>query len=192
MNRYISDLHIGCINKFDNRTLEVDQIIINHWNSVVHNNDTTYILGDIGKLGNNKDNAYVCSIISQLRGKKILIIGNHDEKELKDNRIKQLFTEIYDYKEIIDNFNGKNYKLVLSHYPQIFWNGQHKGWIHLYGHLHNSSEEQVYQKCLQYVNDYFADRELKGYTDCPQAKAYNVGAMLQNYTPLALKEIMRE
>lgn len=34
------------------------------------------------------------------------------------------------------------------------------------------------------------DRELKGYTDCPQARAYNVGCMLYNYTPMTLKEIL--
>lgn len=42
------------------------------------------------------------------------------------------------------------------------------------------------------MNSYFADRELKGYTDCPQAKAYNVGAMIWDYTPRTLKEIMEE
>ena len=32
--------------------------------------------------------------------------------------------------------------------------------------------------------------ELKGYTDCPQAKAYNVGAMLWDYTPVTLNQII--
>lgn len=31
MNWYISDLHIGCINKYDNRTLEDDKRIITKW-----------------------------------------------------------------------------------------------------------------------------------------------------------------
>ena len=193
INYYISDLHIGCINKHDNRTLEHDKIIIENWNKKVNNNDTVYILGDIGRLGNNKDNAYICSIISQLKGKsKILVVGNHDVKGLKDNRISQLFTEITPYKEITDNFNGMNHNIVLSHYPILFWNNQHKGWIHLYGHVHKSEEWQKYKECLNNVNDYFADRELKGYTDCPQAKAYNVGAMLEymDYTPRTLKEII--
>ena len=175
MNYFISDLHIGCVNKYDNRTLEDDKRIITNWNNMVHNNDHVYVLGDIARLGSNKDNEYACSIISQLKGVRHLIAGNHDDKGLKDNRVSQLFTEITPYKEITDNFNGMNHNIVLSHYPILFWNNQQK-----------------YKECLADVNSYFADRELKGYTDCPQAKAYNVGAMLDymDYTPRTLKEIM--
>jgi len=190
MNYYISDLHFGCANKYENRTLGTDNIIKENWNKTIKNSDTVYILGDIGRIGSNKENEYLCSVISTLKGNKILIKGNHDD--LKDNRIKQLFKEIYDYKEITDNFNGLSHKLVLSHYPILAWSGQHKGIIHLYGHVHNTEEDKVYKKSLQFFNEYFKDRELKGYTDCPQAKAYNVGCMIDymNYTPRALKEII--
>ena len=58
--------------------------------------------------------------------------------------------------------------------------------------ISKSDEWQKYKECLADVNSYFADRELKGYTDCPQAKAYNVGAMIWDYTPRTLKEIMEE
>jgi calcineurin-like phosphoesterase family protein len=190
MNYYISDIHIGCINKFDNKTLDDDIKLINNWNKRICNNDNVYILGDIARLGNNKDNSYACSIISQLKGIRHLIVGNHDVKGLKDNRVSQLFESIDYIKTITDNYNGMNYNLVLCHYPILFWENQHKGWVHLYGHVHSSCEWNEYKKCLREVNNYFTDRELKGYTDCPQAKAYNVGAMLQDYTPYTLKEIM--
>ena len=192
MKYYISDLHIGCINNHDNRTLEHDILLLNNWNSIVNNNDDIYILGDIGRLGNNKENSYVASIISQLKGKKHLIIGNHDKKGLKDNRINQLFVSIKDYDIIGDNNNGINYNIVLSHYPILFWENQHKGYIHLYGHVHNSEEDNIYKKCLEEVNLFFKKEETKGRTDCPRVFAYNVGAMLDNfnYTPKSIKQIV--
>ena len=190
MNYYISDLHFGCQNKYENRTLEHDKLIKENWNRVVHNNDNVYILGDIGREGGNKDNEYLCEIISTLKGNKILIQGNHEK--LNDNRLRQLFKEIVPYKEITDNYNGINHKLALCHYPILFWNNQHKGWLHLYGHVHMSDEWEVYKKCLSNVNDFFKDKTMKGYTDCPPAKAYNVGCMLpyMEYQPRTLKEIL--
>lgn len=190
INYYISDLHIGCKNKYEGRTLEHDKILKENWNKTVNNNDTVYILGDIGKEGSNKDNEYLCEIISTLKGNKVLIQGNHEK--LKDGRLRQLFVEITPYKEIIDNYNGLNHPLVLSHYPILMWNGQHKGHIHLYGHVHATDEWEVYKKSLDYLNDYFKDKSLKGYTDCPEAKAYNVGCMLWDYTPRTLKEILEK
>lgn len=187
-NFYISDTHFGCCNSYENRTLEHDKLIKQNWNNVVTNSDTVYMLGDIGRIGNNKDNEYLLQILATLKGKKILIVGNHDK--LEDARIKQLFTEICSYKEIVDNIGGKAYKLVLSHYPILMWNGQHKGAIHLYGHTHITEEDKFFQDCLTRLNDYFADKTLKGRTDCPPAKAYNVGAMLIDYTPKTLDKII--
>lgn len=190
INYFISDIHFGCQNKYEGRTLEHDKIVKENWNGIVHNNDNVYILGDIGREGSNKDNEYLCEIISTLKGNKYLIQGNHEK--LKDNRLKQLFIEIVPYKEITDNYNGINYNLVLQHYPILMWNGQHKGWIHLYGHVHMTDEWDVYKHSLKYLNDYFKDKTLKGRTDCPEAKAYNVGAALPyiDWTPRTLKEIL--
>lgn len=190
MNYYVSDLHFGCKNKYEGRTLEHDQLIKENWNQTVTNGDTVYILGDIGKEGSNKDIEYLCEIISTLKGRKVLIQGNHEK--LKDIRLRQLFVEVCQYKEVIDNFNGMNNTLVLSHYPIMFFNGQHKGWIHLYGHLHQTDEQDVFKHCIDYVNDFFKDKTMKGYSDCPPAKAYNVGVMLpyMDYTPRTLKEIL--
>ena len=191
MYYYISDLHFGCQNSFENRTLEHDKLIIDNWNKVVTNSDTVYVLGDIGRIGGNKDNEYLCKCISGLKGKKVCVLGNHDEN-LKDIRLRQLFVEVCDYKEITDNYNGMSHKLVLSHYPILFWNGQHKGWVHLYGHVHMSDEWGVYKQSLNYVNDFFKDKTMKGYSDCPPSVAYNVGACLpyMNYQPRTLKEII--
>lgn len=188
---YTADLHFGCENSYENRTLETDKLIVDNWNKKVTNGDTVYILGDLAYFGNNERNSYACSMISQLKGNKHLIVGNHCSKGLKDVRVTQLFTEIVPYKEILDYVDGKTYRLVLSHYPILFWNGQHKGWIHLFGHTHVSKENELYNECLKEVNEYFQyETMVNGRTDCPQAKAYNVGCMLWNYEPVTLKEIL--
>ena len=75
MNYYISDLHFDHKNviKFDNRPFsdveEMNQALINNWNSVVQNNDTVYILGDFcwGKADRWME------ILKQLKGQKVLI-----------------------------------------------------------------------------------------------------------------------
>ena len=96
MNYYISDLHLNCTNKYEGRTLDQDKLIKENWNRVVTNADTVYILGDIGREGGNKEMEYLCEVISTLKGKKVLIQGNHEK--LKDIRVRQLFTEIVPYK----------------------------------------------------------------------------------------------
>ena len=188
MNYYISDTHFGWTNQYEGRTLEHDQLIKENWNKVVNNNDDVYILGDIGKEGTCKENERIIEIISTLKGRKHLIVGNHDK--IKDGRLKQLFVEICDYKVITDNYNSLNHKLVLSHYPILFWQDQHKGSILIYGHLHDTDEYKVFKDCLKYTNDFFKDKTLKGYTDCPPAVARNVGTMLWDYTPVTLKQIL--
>lgn len=188
MNYYISDLHIGCHNKYEGRTLEHDTVLKTNWNNTVTNGDTVYICGDIGREGGNRDTEYLCEIISTLKGRKVLIQGNHEK--LNDIRVKQLFTEIVPYKEVADNAGGVNHMLVLSHYPILMWKNQHKGWIHLYGHVHATDEWKVYKDSLIYLNEYFKDKTLKGYKDCPPAVAFNVGCMLWNYTPVTLNQLM--
>ena len=42
------------------------------------------------------------------------------------------FAEVCDYKEVHDSANGKNYNLVLSHYPIFSWKRMGKGFILLY------------------------------------------------------------
>lgn len=194
MNYYISDLHLFSKNQtveglnFDNRPFqtieEMHETILNNWNGRVTNGDTVYILGDISNRGKNED---LIAFVARLKGKKVLIAGNHDD--MRDYRYKQLFHEIYDYLEIAENIKGQAYKLVLCHYPILMWNGQHNGTILLYGHLHNSIEETYFQKCLSEMNGgEFAIRR-------PHEKeiiGINVGCMFDymNYTPRTLEELL--
>lgn len=196
MNYYISDMHLFCKSQtqagkrnYDNRPFrdleEMHQYFLQHWNAKITNGDTVYILGDLSPRG--KKDALV-ALVAQLKGKKVLIKGNHDD--LSDYRYQQLFHEICDYKEITDSFEGKSYKLVLSHYPILMWNGQHAGTILLYGHTHRSAEEDYFQKCIGMMNDSEALQLRRPHEQA--FYAYNVGCMFpyMNYEPRTLKEIL--
>ncbi len=196
MNYYISDMHFFHKNvtkegnNFDNRPFnslaEMHKYMKEKWNSKITNGDTVYILGDIAMRGTNEE---LIALVAQLKGRKVLIKGNHDD--VSDMRYKNVFEEIYDYKEITDYVDQDAYKLVLSHYPILMWNGQHRGTIHLYGHTHNTYENEFYQECLRKLNMEMLMRSEKCYDI---ARAYNVGCMMpyMNYEPRTLKEILNK
>ena len=196
MNYFISDLHLfhknvtGEGSNFDNRPFEtleeMHKTIKSNWNNKVTNADHVYVLGDLAWKENEEAIAY----ISTLNGNKHLILGNHCNAT--DRRYRQLFVEIANYKEIKDKANGKEYQIVMSHYPIAFWNHQHHYrrdgeeyniWaIQLYGHVHNSVEEIIFQDFIKNLNDKYNIK----------CTAYNVGAMMpyMNYTPQTLEEII--
>ena len=133
----------------------MNQYILERWNAKINNGDTVYILGDMAMRGKN---SALLALVAQLKGKKILFRGNHDD--LSDYRYQRLFEEITDYREIADSFDGKTYKLCLMHYPILMWNGQHRGSILLYAHTHNTVEEAFFQKCVKELkagNDEFKE-----------------------------------
>lgn len=197
MNYYISDLHFFCNSQVDNgigenyddrpfKSLgEMHNAMLQRWNEKVTNGDTVYILGDIALRG--RSDALV-GLVAQLKGKKILLRGNHDD--LTDYRYKQLFYEILDYKELTEMIDGKAQKLCLMHYPILMWNGQHKGTILLYGHTHSSVEDNFFQKCIAEMNR-SEELSLRRH-GCTQIRAINVGCMqpYMNYEPRTLKEIL--
>lgn len=197
MEYFISDLHLfheNCL-KFDNRPFssieEQNECIVKNWNSRITNGDVVYILGDISMRGANED---LIQLVSILKGCKVLIKGNHDK--LTDYRYRQLFYDIVDYREVTTTISNKEnpknkdqMHVILSHYPILMWNNQHRGYIHLYGHVHNSVEEVLFQNAIGSVNNHNLDDRRNG--DKP-LRAYNVGAMMpwMNYTPRTLEEII--
>lgn len=194
VNYYISDLHLFCKSQtkggvnYDDRPFEnieeMHRHILEHWNAKVTNADTVYILGDIALRRKNDD---LVSLVARLNGKKVLIVGNHDD--LADYRYRQLFHDTCHYKEVTDNFNGMSHKLVLCHYPILMWNVQHRGTILLYGHTHNSVEDTFFQECIRKMNE---SEELSlRRSGGKEIRAINVGVSKPyiDYEPRSLKEI---
>ena len=178
---YISDPHFFHKNViiYDKRPFEneneMNEEMIRRWNAQVSPKDTVYILGDLSWTGPDKTE----DILKRLNGNLILIMGNHD-KFLKPST-KKYFKEIHpSYWEIKD---GDNF-LVLSHYPIIAFNNHMHGAIHLYGHVHNTTDD------AKIVDRYKEDYE-RTYGRKP--RMYAVGAMMpyMDYTPRTLEEILK-
>lgn len=121
---FTSDTHFNHANiiKYCNRPFssiqEMNETIINNWNSVVTKDDTVYHLGDFafGKVN---------EFANKLNGKIVLIKGNHDT--IPHNH---MFAEVCDTKIVtIDN-----QMIFMSHFAHRVWPRSHYNTWHLYGH----------------------------------------------------------
>lgn len=171
MNYYFADSHFGHANiiRMNKRPFEniekMNAIMIDNWNNQVKNdNDDVYIVGDLFYKSGDP-----VPVLKQLKGKKHLIVGNHDGSILKNPVAKRFFVEIKDMLTIWE----EKQMIVLCHYPMIEWNGYFRDSIHLYGHIHNNTQNDTYTIMKNRKN------------------AYNVGADILSYAPRTLEEVIQ-
>lgn len=126
---FISDTHFGDKNiiKFEDRPFnsvdEMDDKMIENWNSVVSDEDVVYVVGDF------ISNIDKFDILNNLNGTIKLIIGNHDKKFIsKYEEYKNV--EIINYSIILDEF------WIVSHKP-IYMN-THMPYVNIFGHVHTN------------------------------------------------------
>ncbi len=124
---------------------QMDQALIKNWNQLVDFQDEVYILGDFTMKGPS----LAMETLSELKGTKHLIRGNHDRFADNPSFNQSLFTSIQDYAEI----EVCNTRFILFHYPIMEWNGFFRGSISLHGHQHNHrdyNEQNRRQGVLRY------------------------------------------
>lgn len=121
----------------------MNEKIISNWNSMVSPDDRVIIVGDVamGKID------LAPAMIRQLNGKKTLVKGNHDKtltKLIRSDR--DAYGDLFDY--ISDGnyeetfvVNGKKYPFVFNHFPLSRWNGDDRGTMQCFGHLHGSPHD---------------------------------------------------
>lgn len=169
MNLFIADTHFGHINvlHFDKRPFsDVDEmwnVMKDLWNGRVTKKDDIWILGDFCFRNAKNPVEY----LKELNGKKHLIIGNHDRDLLKNDEAMKYFVSVDTYKKIHDY--GRT--LILCHYPIAEWDGYFRGTYHIYGHIHNSTNDAYH---------FMKDKE----------RALNAGCMINNYAPVFLDELI--
>lgn len=129
---FTADLHLGHTNvlEYCNRPYanvnEMDESIIDKWNSVVTRGDTVFVVGDFA--WNNPE-----YYLKRLNGTVILIAGGHDYRWM--NKF-HLFYHVYDARTI--QIHGQT--IVMSHFCFRVWNKSHYNSWHLYGHSHGNLE----------------------------------------------------
>lgn len=195
MRYYIADLHFCHDNlnhRMDCRGFKdgeaMNEYMIDKWNSRVRANDEVIILGDFCVSTKAEE---VNNILSRLKGRKHLIIGNHD-KFLSLRKFDQShFKWVADYKEIHDNKR----KVILSHYPIMCYNSQYRvdgegnpKTYMLYGHVHNTYDEILineYKKMTEKHKRIIHGSEEPVNIPCEMINCF---CMFSDYVPLTLDE----
>lgn len=142
---FTSDLHFWHKNicKYCNRPFdtveEMNQALVDNWNSVVKKDDTVFVLGDLGFCGYDK----LEPLMSQLNGKKYLIQGNHDSDKivfrLYDANIIEEYYKMIEV-TIVGDEECPDQQLTLCHFPMIDWPNKEKGAWMIHGHQHQLPE----------------------------------------------------
>lgn len=174
---FTSDSHFGhsailglCERPFS--TIEEhDLSLINNWNSIVGPDDTVFHLGDFC-FGNTQKWR---EIREQLNGHIILIIGNHDWKQLT-----QGVSSLFDHVSPAMRITVDNRTVNLNHYPYL-----------TFAHWKTEVYRDAYSVALSghthiRKNDTGFDAE---FTKLYKNTQYDVGVDLNNYTPISWEEI---
>ena len=133
---FVSDTHFSHKNiiKYCNRPFssveEMDNAMINNWNSVVGIKDIVFIGGDFTLMGLK---TWVW-FLNKLNGIKYITPGNHDKKVPIN-----IFKESSPIMNILINGDEEisdGQRITLCHYPMLSWYQSQRGAWQLYGHVH--------------------------------------------------------
>lgn len=182
---FVSDFHIGHarIIEYGQRPFasveEMNEVLVNNWNSIVKSEDTVYFLGDFSL------SAHYLTYVSRLNGCIILIAGNHDKcfdyVNKKAGSLPQRRKLYYDagFKEII---NGQttiqidDKEVILCHFPYF---EDHPGSEPRY------KEHRPIDKGQWLIHGHIHQHRMK------RGRQINVSCEVTNYRPISLEQIVQ-
>lgn len=132
---FTADTHFNhsAVLRFANRPWtsadDMNEGLIEQWNSVVGVKDDIYFLGDFAFASKQTQR----TLIKRLKGQKHLILGNHDKAIPQD-----MFKTVAHIKEVQINEQGITARVVMCHYAMRVWNQSHRGSWNLHGHSHGT------------------------------------------------------
>ena len=166
---FTADTHFGHKNilKLCNRPFEMieemNETLIENWNHRVSGMDTVYIVGDMFFRCSDAE-----AILRRLKGKKRLIVGNHDSSWMNKVDLNRYFVNVDRLREISD---GKH-ALTLCHYPLLTWNHAKKSYM-IHGHIHADTSA-----------DYFP-------LICNRSNVLNAGVDINGFMPVSFDELFQ-
>ena len=176
---FTSDTHFGhkniinfCERPFKD-TDEMDEFIINNWNSKINKDDIVFHLGDFAFASSKRWQELIC----RLNGKIYLILGNHDVFRWPGDYTMNLFERVENQMMLkIDN----KYKVYLNHFPFLCYDGTYRNpedcTIQLHGHVHERlGDTGKDAQRLQYRFPY----------------QYDVGVDNNNFSPISWENILK-
>ena len=195
MKLYISDLHFYHENaiKMDERNFsdihQMNQYMINQWNSTVKGGDIVVVLGD---LFWTKEPDEVNYVLNRLSGKICLIEGNHDNRWLKKPGINlNRFEWIKSYAEFQDGERN----VIASHYPIFCYNHQYltnedgsPRTYMLYGHIHNTHDELLINQFQKITRETIVKDNKDSIERHIPCNMINCFCKFSDYKPLSLDE----
>lgn len=170
---FTSDTHFGHKNilQFCNRPWEtveeMNEALINNWNSIVKENDIVFHLGDVQLGGGNQ---LMDSIFPRLNGHIILILGNHDPHNLKPRHLDLIDATYEQLTIVIDGI-----LCTLTHCPHGIPGKDPKHQFNLHGHLHSINNIPS-EECTVKLRE----------------NHYDVGVDNNNYFPISFNNIKKK
>lgn len=177
---FTSDTHFNHSNiiKFCDRPFvnvrEMDDTLINNWNNVVGEDDIVFHLGDFAWGGSQIWN----DTLNKLNGRKYLILGNHDMKN-----IRQGYMDKFEFVGYQMQIRIEDRSIYLNHYPFLCYGGSYRGedsvW-QLFGHVHTCSGPHKHEgkddERLKYLFPF----------------QYDVGVDNNNYAPISWSDVKKK
>ena len=141
---------------------EMNSALIENWNGRVKGNDTVYIMGDM---------FFRCAepepILQRLKGKKHLIVGNHDGSWMQKVALGDYFESVNTLLETTDGRHG----LTLCHYPMLSWKHAQKTYM-IHGHIHNDTRADFWPLL------------------CARGHVLNAGVDINDFRPVTFDELV--
>jgi len=161
-------LHYGHDPKWDvpiwktrdyNSSREHDDGLVQNWNKKANHNTIGFLLGDT--IFGHRADERLLELFRLLKYKTLYILpGNHQAgyKQLLDGCENNTLymSNLWDHNDKRDIHFVPNYletfvngqAIVMNHYAQVTWNGQHKGAWHLHSHSHGNLYKSELGKLL--------------------------------------------